>query len=106
MEDIIDIILKIVAMLLALGAGYLGKFLMKWIKENVDAKTAEKLDVFVAELVAAAEQLYKKDDPDGSERLAYVQEQLIEAGYEITEAVRALIEAKVFEINITSKAVN
>ena len=60
--------------------------------------------MFIGELVAAAEQMYRDDDWDGSVRLDYVQGMLIQAGYEMTEAVRALIEAKVFEINVVSRS--
>ena len=100
MEEIIDIIVKIAATLLALGIGYLGRFLVKWLKSILDEKGDAKLDMFIAELVAAAEQMYKKEDPDGSIRLDYVQEMLVAAGYDVTNAVQALIESKVFEINL------
>lgn len=105
MEQIMDSIIKIVAMLLALGIGYAGKYLITFLKTKLNDRDAEKLDQFVAELVAAAEQLYAKDDPDGTIRLGYVQEMLVKEGYKITEAVKALIEAKVYDINITNKAV-
>lgn len=100
MEEIIDIIVKIAATLLALGIGYLGRFLVKWMKSILDEKGDAKLELFIAELVAAAEQMYKKEDPDGSIRLDYVQEMLVAAGYDVTNAVHALIESKVFEINL------
>ena len=100
MEEIMNVFIKVAATLLAFGAAWLGKYLLNWLKSNVDEKAAEQLDFFVAELVAAAEQMYKKDDPDGSIRLNYVQEMLVDAGYDITDAVQALIESKVFEINM------
>lgn len=103
MEEIIDIIIKVLAALLALGAGWLGKYLVSWLKTKLSVTQAEKLDLFIAELVAAAEQLYKEDDPSGFIRLDYVKKMLTEAGYEVTDAVRALIEAKVFEVNLASK---
>lgn len=105
MEEIIDIIIKVVATLLALGLGWLGKYLISWLKTVLDAKSAEKLDLFIAELVAAAEQMYKQNDPDGSVRLGYVQDMLIDAGYEVTDAIKALIESKVFSINLTNRAI-
>lgn len=104
MEDIIDMIIKIVATLLAFGVGYVGKLLAQWLKTKLDEKTYAKLEAFVAELVAAAEQLYKADDPTGNIRLGYVQTMLVEAGYEITNAVMAMIESKVFDINLVNKA--
>ena len=50
--------------------------------------------------------MLKKDDDDGSKRLEYVQGMLIEAGYELTDALRAKIEAKVFQLNLVSRGVN
>lgn len=99
MEEIIDIIIKVVATLLAFGAAWLGKYLVSWLKSKLNEKDAAKLDLFITELVAAAEQLYKKSDTDGTMRLNYVESMLIQAGYEITNSVRAMIESKVYEIN-------
>lgn len=103
MEDIMDIIIRVVATLLALGIGYLGKFLVSWLKSKLNAQDAAKLDRFISELCEAAEQMYKESDPDGTIRLRYVESMLTQAGYELTDAVRALIESKVFEINLTNK---
>lgn len=105
MDNIIDIIIKIVATLVALGIGWVGRYLIRWIKSNLAEKDAAKLDLFVSELVSAAEQMYKEYDPDGHIRLEYVEEMLIDAGYEITGAVRALIESKVLSINLSRKSV-
>ena len=105
MEDIVDIIIKIVATLLALGIGWLGRYLVSWLKSNLAAQDFARLEMFVAELVAAAEQMYKQSDPDGSLRLEYVEDMLVEAGYDITEAVMAMIESKVFSINLSRKSV-
>lgn len=103
MENILDIIIRIAATLLALGAGYLGKLLVGWIKSKLSAHDAAKLDLFIDELCKAAEQMYKTDDPDGTIRLRYVESMLTQAGYEITDAVRAMIESKVFTINLANK---
>lgn len=105
MEQIIDIIIKIVVTLLLAGAVWLGKYVITYLRNNLDAKEVAFLDSFIAELVAAAEQLYAEADETGSIRRGYVQKMLVEAGYEITEAVQAMIEAKVYDINITNKSV-
>ena len=105
MEQIVDIIIKIVATILLAGAGWLGNYIITFLRSNLDAKEVEFLDSFIAELVAAAEQMYAKDDIDGTVRLNYVQKMLVDAGYEITEAIQAMIEAKVYDINITNKSV-
>ena len=102
MEEIIDIIIKLAATLLAFGAAWVGRYLVSWLKSNLDEKETIMLDQFITELVAAAEQMYKKEDPDGSIRFAYVKTMLLEAGYDITDAVKAMIESKVFEINLTN----
>lgn len=102
MEQIIDIIIKVLATLLALGAGWLGKYLINLLKANLDEKNNARLDLFVTELVTAAEQMFKVDDPDGTARYGYVIEMLSNAGYEITDAIEALIESKVFDINLTN----
>ncbi len=105
MEQIIDIIIKIVVTLLLAGAGWLGKYVITYLRNNLDAKEVAFLDSFIAELVAAAEQLYAEVDETGRIRREYVQKMLVEAGYEITEAVQAMIEAKVYDINIMNQSV-
>lgn len=103
MENIIEILIKIAGIAAAFLLTYLSKEAAKWFKARVSAEDQAKLENFVTSLVAAAEQLYKADDEDGSIRREYVQQMLIEAGYELTEAVCALIESKVFDINVVSK---
>lgn len=104
MEQILDILIRIAAMVLVFFAGRFFRYIFDLLKTKLNDKQAEKLDLFIAELVAAAEQMYKKDDPDGSVRMGYVQNMLIEAGYELTEAVKALIESKVFSINLVNRS--
>lgn len=103
MEDIINISIQLVATLLAFAVAWVSRYLVDWLKTNLDEKEEAMLDQFIADLVAAAEQMYKKDDPDGSARLHYVQSMLVEAGYEVTEFIQAMIESKVFDINLTNK---
>lgn len=101
MDELMDIILKLLAILFGVGLIYVGKLAVNWIKSKLDTQQAEKLDKIIADLVAAAEQIYKGiNDEDGTGRYAYVENMLVEAGYEVTEKVRALIESNVFEINV------
>ena len=102
MDEIMTVVIKVLAALLALVVGWLGRYLIGLVKTKLNIEQTARLDMFIAELVAAAEQLYKQKDPDGSIRLEYVQAMLVEAGYEITDAIRALIEAKVFSINLAT----
>ena len=104
MDEILNILIKLAAMVLVFLVGRAGRYLFELLKTKLNEKQTEKLDLFIAELVAAAEQMYKKDDPDGTVRLNYVQQMLVEAGYDITSAVQALIESKVFSINLMNAA--
>ena len=103
MEEILNIVIKVAATLLAFGIGWLGTYVTRWIRSKLDKESQEAFDLFITELVSAAEQMYKGNDPDGTVRLAYVESMLRKAGYDITDAVKALIESKVFEINLVSK---
>lgn len=103
MDEIINILVKLAAMVLTFFIARGCRYLYDFLKGKLDEQNDAKLDLFVSELVTAAEQMFKKDDPDGSVRLEYVQDMLVEAGYDITEAIRAMIESKVFEINLISK---
>lgn len=99
MESIIDNLIKIAALAVCLGLGYLFKQLGALAKKRLSEKEQEHLEKFITELVSAAEQMFYGEDEDGSIRLNYVQQQLIEAGYDLTEAICAIIEAKVYELN-------
>lgn len=103
MENIIEILIKIAGVVVALILSYLGNKAAQYIKARISAEDWARLETFVSSLVAAAEQLFKEDDEDGKIRLAYVENMLAEAGYELTDALRALIESKVYELNIVSK---
>lgn len=100
MEEILNAILKIVGIILAVGASFaleMARGYLKQLKEN------KKIETLIESGVAAAEQLFKKEDEDGSIRLEYVQNLLLEAGYELTEAVCAMIEGKVYELNLNAR---
>ena len=103
-EQIFDILIKVAAVLLLYGVIYLGKYAIAFVKSKLSDRQLAKLRKFIDELVTAAEQMLKKDDPDGSIRLAYVQNMLVDAGYDITEAIMAMIESAVFNVNLSQKA--
>jgi hypothetical protein len=100
MDRIMDIIIKIVAILLSAGIAYVGKLAVAWIRSKLDAQQAEKLDKLIAKLVAAAEQLLYESDDTGRLRREYVIKELSSRGYEITDSVYSALESKVFEINL------
>ena len=94
MEEFLNVFIKMVGTVVGFGLVWLLNIAGEYLKKK---GYNDELDKFVTSLVAAAEQMYWNEN--GSFRLEYVQTALIEAGYELTEAVRALIESKVYEIN-------
>lgn len=101
MDNITDILIKLAATLLCYGGYILAQKAREYLK---DKKEAEKLDKFLDELVLAAEQMYHDTDESGAVRRSYVQDMLMEAGYELNEAIRAKIEARVLKVNLAKKA--
>lgn len=99
MEEIMDIIIRLAALLVMFAIGWViekvGNVTIKFLKGKLDEQGDAKLDKFIFELTAAADQLYKEADPDGSIRRDYVRSELIRAGYELSDAIIAKIEARV-----------
>ena len=98
-EQILDIIIRLAALLVIYFGCIVANKLKKMISQKLTAEEKAALDSFIGYLTKAAEQMFKAEDDDGSMRLQYVQGMLIEAGYDLTDEVRAMIEAHVFEIN-------
>lgn len=105
MEEFMSIALKALAALLAAGgcwlvvkAQALWPQIKAWIVSKTDLITEEQLDNLVTDTVAAADQLLKAEDPDGTKRNTYVTDVLTKAGVELTDAVMAKIEAKVLAL--------
>ena len=96
MEEILSIVLKAIGSLLGAGLVYAISLGLNHLKKNTENK---HLETFITSLVEAAEQMYKADDEGGAKRLDYVQTMLAEAGYELSDALRAVIESKVYELN-------
>lgn len=98
MDVILEKIILFAALLLLLALMILAKKAYDYFKSLLDKAQADKLDKFVEELVSAADQLLKQTDPDGSVRLEYVCNQLVAAGYSLTNAIRAKIEHFVLKL--------
>lgn len=98
METITKTLLELAAIALIMTGIGLGNMVLRYIKSKMSAEDAAKLDQFIDELTAAADQLFKKDDPDGSVRFKYVTDMLLKAGYEITDAIVNKIESSVFHL--------
>ncbi len=103
MNDLYEIIGTLLAMFLL---WLLGSFMPKvkaWLEACTSKTTYDRLMTLVTSFARAAEQLYHDQDPAGTLRKKFVQEQLTLLGIEITEAVLNLIEGAVWEINTENK---
>lgn len=100
MEAIMDILIKLIGSLAGVAVVYVARAVGVYLTQ---AREDKRLDQLVSSAVQAAEQLFKEVDDDGQIRLEYVQGLLIDAGYDLTEAVMALIESKVYALNIAAR---
>lgn len=78
---------------------YLSPRVAAWIDAAIDKVKNEKIRTLCRSFARAAEQLLKADDPTGEKRYAYVIEQLERLDIVVTEAIMAMIEGEVWEIN-------
>lgn len=104
MDEILNVALKLFAMfLLAIGSLLIKRFLTyinSKLKSADDAETAQ----LISDFVAAAEQTLKAYDPDGTKRLAYVEQLVSAAGYELNDIMKSKIESAVYAINKSTPA--
>ena len=100
MEVFLNIVVKLIGGLCGVCFISLACVAVNYLRGKLGETEQAYLDAFISSLVAAAEQTLKKGDFDGSARLAYVQNMLVEAGYELNDTIRAMIESKVYEINL------
>ena len=93
--DLTQIILAVITLIGAL----ISRYLIPWIKSQLDDRNKEMVATLVRVGVYAAEQLYKSGQ--GQEKKRYVLELLRKNGYDVNDAsVEALIEATVKELEI------
>ena len=88
-----QVILLIMEFLIRLFVLLLLPKIYKWIKQH-------NLEKAIKDAVWAAEQLFKKNDPTGEKRKAFVQEYILERFKISEEELNILIEAFVKELNI------
>ena len=103
MEQITNIIVNLVVAILGIYASCLAKKVVGYFEAKLTNEEQAKLENIVKNFVEAAEQMYKEEDEDGSKRLGYVQGLLVEAGYDLTDAIRAVIESQVRTMNQKNK---
>ena len=75
---------------------YLAPKAKAWFLVNTDAATQKRLQLLVQSFARAAEQLYHDQDPAGTQRKQFVQDQLRALGVEV-------IEGAVWEINTENR---
>lgn len=88
---------KILQVVLAVAVVFLTRYAVPAIRAYLEAKEADNLMGVIEELVAAAEQLFPKPK-SGEQKLEYVTSMLEAEGVTISNAVRAKIEAAVYEL--------
>ena len=97
MNEIFEIIIKLLGTLAGVGVVYAIKMCVSYLRSRLDESEKALADSFIESFVVAAEQMYWNES--GEFRLAYVQDRLLEAGYKLTDALRAMIESKVYKIH-------
>lgn len=104
MENIIEILGRLLAAIVMCLIAYLAPKVKEWLTANAGESTTKQIEILARAFARAAEQLLKNQDPTGEKRNKYVVDQLEALGIEVTQAVMAIIEGAVWEINIEQKA--
>lgn len=95
-ETIIAIIGRLIGALLVCFVAYITPKVNTWLNLKSESEATALTIELIREFVAAADQLFKADDPTGEIRNKYVKKQLEQLGYTITEEINAYIEASVY----------
>lgn len=103
MENIYEIIGKLLAAAFVAMLAYLVPKAKTWLEANADRATNESIQQLVRVFARAAEQLFHDSDPSGTTRKEFVLSQLRVVGVEITEAIMNMIEGEVWAINTENK---
>ena len=99
MDEIIAIIGKILAAAVVALLAYLTPKIKDWLEAKIGSEGTAKVILLIENFVTAADQLYKADDPTGTIRKKYVEDQLKELGYAITDEINSFIESAVKKCN-------
>lgn len=100
--DYAEIIGKILGAVVVAIIAYLTPKFNAWLEAKVGSEKAEVLRRLIMELVTAADQLFKTEDPTGQIRKRYVEQQIEALGYKITDDINAMIESAVWSINLNN----
>lgn len=93
-----EIMQEILTVALALCAVLITRYVLPAINAYLKGKNAENLEKLIEDLVNAAEQLIK-GSKQGDKKLSYVEDMLAAQGIKMDDAVRAKVEAKVYQLN-------
>lgn len=99
MDQIIEIVGKLLAAVFVALVAYLTPKIKAWLEEKIGKTKTDQVLVLIKNFVTAADQLYKADDPTGEIRNQYVKDQLTALGYAITSEINSFIESAVKECN-------
>lgn len=99
MDEIVTIIGKLLAAAVVALFAYLTPKLRSWLEAKIGSEGTTKAILLIENFVTAADQLYKADDPTGMIRKKYVEDQLKELGYTITDEINSFIESAVKKCN-------
>lgn len=92
-DEIFSIILKLVSAVAVMLAAYVFPMISKKIKSTIGDDNAAKLESVIRTFVISAEATMKMST--GAEKKAFVEQQLEDLGYEVTDYVKAKIEEAV-----------
>lgn len=98
MDAIVEVGLKLLAAILMCIIGIVLDKVAKYYGAKKDSADSSSMDEIIYTFVAAADQLLKSDDPDGTKRLQYVEQNLSKLGIVVNDFVRAKIEAFVLNM--------
>lgn len=97
--SLLDLFGKLLAVVVVAIVMYFVPMLRDWLEAHAGVAQTEELLVVISSFVRAADQLFHDADPDGHIRKEYVIDKLKEYGIDITEAIMAMIEGAVFDVN-------
>ena len=99
MDDIIAIVGKVLAAAVVALLACLVPKIKTWLEAKIGSERTAKVLLLIENFVTAADQLYKADDPTGVIRKKYVEDQLKQLGYAITDELNSFIESAVKKCN-------
>ena len=95
--EFFSILVKVMGVVLAGAISALIPKVQEWLKIRLNSSEYDLLNKLVISFVKTAQQLYFADS--GETRKQYVMNQIVAAGYEVTEEINNMIEAAVLDLH-------